>query len=160
MPYRDPEKERLNAIARKNRYRARLHAERYGPDAGDQRGKGPKAKGSAHHRWNTDRIQNEDGYVKVRVGKDHPLADPNGYAYEHLVVWCAAGHSRPTPSELLHHKNEDKTDNRYSNLELISRSEHGKHHVCERERSSDGRLLPKKAAGSLLDGVQHDGAPA
>jgi hypothetical protein len=150
MPYLDPERERLSAIERKKRYRARLHAEKYGPAAGDQRGKGRKAKGSDHPRWNDGRMLNEDGYVKVRVGVDHPLADPNGYAYEHLVVWCAAGNTRPGLGELLHHKNEDKTDNRYGNLELTTRPEHGRHHIAERARD---------AAGRLLDGVQHDGFP-
>lgn len=29
----------------------------------------------------------------------------------------------------VHHKNEDKLDNRSSNLELITNSEHGKHHA-------------------------------
>ena len=33
-------------------------------------------------------------------------------------------------SEILHHKNEDKTDNRLSNLELLTRREHAaKHHM-------------------------------
>lgn len=40
---------------------------------------GNHKSGSDHHRWNTGRILNEDGYVKVRVGADHPLADQNGY---------------------------------------------------------------------------------
>lgn len=150
MPYRDPEKERQSAIARKKRYLARQHAEKYGPGAGDQRGKNPKPKGSAHYRWNDSRMLNEDGYVKLRVGVDHPLADPNGYAYEHMVVWCAAGNARPGPGKLLHHKNEDKTDNRYGNLELTTRPEHSRHHIAERTRD---------AAGRLLDGVQNDGYP-
>jgi hypothetical protein len=153
MPYSDPERERQSAIERKRRYRARKHAEKYGLGAGDQRGKGRKAKGSANHRWNDSRILNEDGYVKVRVGRDHPLADPNGYAYEHLVVWCAAGRPRPGRGQLLHHQNEDKTDNRLSNLELITRAEHGKHHIADRARGADGRLLPKPA------GLTHDAFP-
>lgn len=68
------------------------------------------------------------GYVKLRVGKGHPLADPNGYAYEHLVVWASAGNPRPQRGEVLHHRNEDKTDNRIENLHLMTRAEHSQMH--------------------------------
>ena len=120
----------------------------------DGRGKNPNSwknakRGRAHHRWSDDRkIISDHGYVKIRVGVDHPLADPNGYAYEHLVVWVSAGRVAPTADELLHHRNEDKKDNRLSNLEVVSRSTHNAHHIKERERDARGRLLPK-----------HDGVP-
>lgn len=52
-------------------------------------------KGSNHGRWNHEKLISSHGYVKIRVGKGHPLADPNGYAYEHLLVWVAAGNNRP-----------------------------------------------------------------
>ena len=87
------------------------------------------------------------GYVKVRVGREHPLADPNGYAYEHLLVWVAAGRSRPGHGELLHHRNEDKTDNRIENLELVTRAQHNAIHNARR-------------AGRLLDGRTWDEMPA
>jgi hypothetical protein len=152
---RDPEKAR----ARSRRYRARKHVERFGEAAGDQRGRhGRHAKGSAHPRWNDRRIEASTGYVKVRVGTEHPLADPNGYAYEHLVVWCAAGKAPPGPGELLHHVNEDKTDNRIGNLEKKTRSDHGSEHIAERARDEHGRLLPR-AAGRLLDGREYNEFP-
>lgn len=88
---------------------------------------------------------NDDGYVKIRVGSDHPLADPNGYAYEHLVVWASAGRPLPADNELLHHKNEDKADNRLPNLELMKRSKHGELHIVQRSRDLvTGRLLDGK----------------
>ncbi len=90
-------------------------------------------KGSQHYRWN-NRLKNADGYTKVRVGHEHPLADPNGYAYEHLVIWCAAGNSRPDSNSILHHRNGDKSDNRLENLRLLSRSEHNALHNAERGR--------------------------
>jgi hypothetical protein len=106
---------------------------------------GHHKSGSEHPRWNDGRMINEDGYVKVRVGREHPLADPNGYAYEHLVVWCAAGRPRPGPDETLHHKDECKSNNRLDNLEPLTRGEHNRLHNAERQRGSDGRLLPKTA---------------
>lgn len=112
----------------------------------DGRGKNPNSwnnsrRGSAHHRWSGRIILNDDGYVKLRVGVEHPLADPNGYAYEHLVIWCAAGNPRPGLDEILHHKNEERTDNRYSNLELLTRADHNRLHLANRERDARGRLL-------------------
>lgn len=90
-------------------------------------GKQPKA--DQQHRWAGEtKMMSDHGYVKLRVGVEHPLADPNGYAYEHLVVWVSAGNPRPKPGWLLHHKNEVKTDNRLSNLELKRRDRHGIEH--------------------------------
>lgn len=95
---RDPEKLREKA----RRHRAKKHAEKYGPGAGDQRGTHKNhARGSACHRWNEGRMVASTGYVKVRVGKSHPLADANGYAYEHAVVWLAAGRPAHGPDEVI-----------------------------------------------------------
>ena len=141
MPYKDPEKRRTSNIAAKRRHRARLHAQKYGPNAPDQRGIHTNhAKGAAHPRWNDDRKLATTGYIKVRVGRGHPLADPNGYAYEHLVVWCAAGNLRPGSGEVIHHRNENKTDNRIENLELVTHSEHMRYHNAERGRDKKGRF--------------------
>jgi hypothetical protein len=111
-----------------------------------------RPRASRQHRWKAGSSVASNGYVKVRVGKDHPLADPNGYAYEHVVVWCAAGHPRPPRGFILHHRNEDRTDNRLGNLELLTRAAHNRLHIATRRRDP--------ATGRLLDGVQHDGVPA
>jgi len=94
----------------------------------DLRGKHKNhVRGPSHHKWNETLID-EKGYKLVRVGLTHPLADPNGYAHEHLLVWCAAGNPKPKDDEVLHHKNEKKTDNRYGNIELKKRYDHSVHH--------------------------------
>lgn len=100
--------------------------------------------GSGQHRWKPGSRAGSTGHVKVRVGIGHPLADPHGWAYEHLVVWVSAGNPRPSRGEVLHHRNNDKTDNRISNLQLMTIAEHNRHHLAERGRCSiTGRLLPK-----------------
>lgn len=101
-------------------------------------------RGGEHYRWNQARMTSEDGYVKVRVGIDHCLADPNGYAYEHLLVWCAAGRDRPENGEILHHRNQNKQDNRLENLEIMTRAAHNALHNRERGRDpATGRFLDK-----------------
>lgn len=115
------------------------------PKPNDQRGKHKNhRRGRSHPRWNQERIRSEHGYVKVRVGRSHPLADPNGYAYEHLLVWVSAGNQRPGRSEVLHHLNDDKTDNRIENLQLISRAEHNRLHNKERGRNPLGQFNKRK----------------
>lgn len=51
----------------------------------------------------------------------------------HYVYWKNAG-VVPTKDEIIHHKNHNKKDNSFENLELISRKEHSKMHVHERGR--------------------------
>lgn len=152
MPYKDQDRAMVASKERKRRWRERLRP----ADWKDQRGQhGNHAKGDRHPRWSRDQIMSKGGYVKVRVGKDHPLADPNGYAYEHLVVWCAAGNPRPEQGKILHHKNENKTDNRLSNLELLDRSAHTTLHNAGRPRDKSGRFC----AGRLLDGREWSEMP-
>lgn len=101
------------------------------------------ARSAKHHRWKPGSRVASNGYVKVRVGKAHPLADPNGWTYEHLLIWVAAGNQRPDPGELLHHVNGEKTDNRIENLELMKRGNHNAHHNQNKGRDDQGRFLGK-----------------
>ena len=104
------------------------------------------ARASDQHRWRPGSRPGSTGHVKVRVGRGHPLADTNGWAYEHLVVWVSAGNPRPGKGELLHHENDDKTDNRIGNLRLMTRAAHNKLHNALRGRCvKTGRLLPVKS---------------
>lgn len=108
---------------------------------------GNTKKGSDHHRWTDAKIISSHGYVKLRVGPEHPLADPNGYAYEHLLVWVSAGRSRPKRGETLHHKNEDKSDNRLTNLELLTRVAHSTQHYAALSDEQVCALRERYAAG-------------
>lgn len=101
-------------------------------------------KGAEHYRWSGGKMFTEHGYVKIRVGCSHPLADPNGYAYEQLLVWVSAGNPRPRHNEILHHINGDTTDNRIENLALMKRDKHSSHHNAERGRDELGHFLPRR----------------
>ena len=111
----------------------------------DGRGKhGNHAKGSTHPRWNNDRIVTPDGYVLIRVGREHPLADPNGYCREHVIIMCSAIGRALLPGEVVHHKNGDRLDNRLENLELITIGKHNSIHLAERGRDpKTGRFLKR-----------------
>jgi hypothetical protein len=81
--------------------------------------------------YGAERRLRHDGYVEVwRPG--HPLASVTGYVSEHrLVAWDAGLLIVPNSSVHVHHKNGIKTDNRLENLEVMTGSEHNRHHVLE-----------------------------
>jgi hypothetical protein len=67
------------------------------------------------------------GYARVfRPG--HPLARKDGYVALHRFVVYEAGVDVP-PGYHVHHKNGNRSDNRLTNLEVISASAHSRHHV-------------------------------
>lgn len=118
----------------------------------DRRGThGNTPKGEKCHRWNKGKIISSHGYTKVRVDKNDQLSDPNGYAYEHHIVWREAGNEHPKKGQVIHHKNDDKQDNHIENLKLITRRHHALEHgqaiftdaqiISIRERYSNGEQM-------------------
>jgi len=75
-----------------------------------------------------------NGYVYVGV-PGHPYAKkPGWYVYEHRFVMERHLDRFLNPSELVHHEDENKKNNRLRNLELKSRSAHSRHHSSKRGR--------------------------
>lgn len=144
----DQETTRAMALEKRRLYRARKHAERYGPDAGNMRGRhGNNRKGTDHPKWKGGRYITSHGYVAVRVPTDHPHAWGSHptikYAYEHILVAEAALGRSLAANEVVHHKNEDKTDNRWGdNLEALTVTDHMKEHAVRRGRDELGRFPP------------------
>lgn len=143
MP-RDKEK----AIARARRYRAKKHAERYGEGAGDMRGRhGNHAVGERNGGWRGGRFITSHGYIAVRVPPDHPHAwgasDRCRYAYEHILVAEQKLGRALREDEVVHHENENKTDNRPENLTVTTSSEHMREHSLRRGRDALGRFPPE-----------------
>lgn len=142
MATKDPAK--LKSAQR--RYRAKKHAERYGPAAGNMSGRHDNhARGARNGRWKGGRFITSHGYVAVRVPADHPHAwgaHPDvKYAYEHILV-MEAHLGRPLrPDEIVHHGPGGKQDNRIENLSVQTRTEHARHHDKERGRDAMGRFL-------------------
>ncbi len=82
----------------------------------------------------------KDGYVKVRVGLSHRLADANGYAYEHSLVVVSTHLLALNPGAVVYHKNGDRTDNRIENLQVLSRADHNRQHPLGHDGAT-GRFI-------------------
>ena len=68
----------------------------------------------------------DDGYIKLYLPK-HSLADKKGTVKEHLKVLYDNGIILKK-GEVCHHINGNRSDNRIENLEVLTRSQHGKIH--------------------------------
>lgn len=69
-------------------------------------------------------------YILIKPPKNYPGKRYRGkYAYEHHVVYWKKYKLVPTIDQVIHHKNHIRHDNRLSNLELISKKEHTRHHM-------------------------------
>lgn len=67
------------------------------------------------------------GYF-YRYKPDHPNCTKKGYVAVHRLVAEKKIKRYLNSNEVAHHKNEIKTDNRPSNIQVMTKSEHGKHH--------------------------------
>jgi hypothetical protein len=77
-----------------------------------------------------------NGYMATFM-PHHPMAASNGYIYVHRIVMATKLGRMLTSDEEVHHKNEMKTDNRVSNLEVLTSSEHRKLHRKSGKRLRD-----------------------
>ncbi len=92
--------------------------------------------GSDNHSWRGGRILTEEGYVLVRM-PDHPFARLNGYVAEHRIVMEAYLGRFLKEDEIIHHRNEIKSDNRVINLLLTTQQEHGYIHWDDEQKRKE-----------------------
>ncbi|HEY3499505.1 MAG TPA: HNH endonuclease [Polyangiaceae bacterium] len=59
---------------------------------------------------------------------DYPRARRRGHALRAHIVWWLTTGEAPPEDKHLHHKNHDKLDDRFENLELMGVAEHMAHH--------------------------------
>lgn len=76
----------------------------------------------------------KDGqYEAVKAPKEFPgYLDRGRYALEHRVVWWRETGNLPPDDCVIHHKNGNPRDNRFSNLEVIGEKEHKKKHGADK----------------------------
>jgi len=80
-------------------------------------------------RWKGGRFTDTDGYILVK-SPEHPFANNANYVREHRLVMEQHLGRFLQPSELVHHLNSIKHDNRIENLQLIA--SHAEHVRIER----------------------------
>lgn len=82
-----------------------------------------------------------NGY-RYRYAPDHPLAigTKKLYVAEHRLVMESVIGRLLFNFEVVHHKDENTLNNSPDNLELMSASEHSKHHAEKRNRREDGKF--------------------
>ena len=73
------------------------------------------------------RKKQADGYILV-YAPNHPAADRTGYVLEHRAILETHIGRTLLSSEIVHHINGKKDDNRIENLKIVSREEHAKIH--------------------------------
>ncbi len=83
--------------------------------------------GEKNVRWKGGRFVGSQGYVLVKAGDE--------YVLEHRFV-MEQHIGRPLlDTEIVHHINENKQDNRIENLQIMSRAEHNRiHRLLEKQR--------------------------
>lgn len=84
--------------------------------------------------WKGGRTVEPRGYVLIKVGIDHHLADVRGYAYEHRLVAEQKIGRRLRKGEHVHHLDENKQNNDPANLLVGSAKAHRFQH---RTRADD-----------------------
>ena len=86
-----------------------------------------RRKGKAQRVYGKRIVDKSTGYVRVRVFPDEPFGEMGGnnhWVFEHRFVMAKHLGRTLYPTELVHHINGVRTDNRLSNLVLTTTKEH------------------------------------
>jgi predicted RNA-binding Zn-ribbon protein involved in translation (DUF1610 family) len=83
--------------------------------------------------WKIEKVISKGEYNYMKV-KAHPNATKHGYVLEHRIVVENHLNRILDKSEVVHHKNHNKKDNRIENLEVMILNEHATLHAHEHGR--------------------------
>ena len=106
-------------------------------------------RGEKNSSWKGGKRISEQGYVEIYL-PNHPKAKPNGYVREHMLI-AEQMLGRPLKyfginddrTEVVHHINGIKIDNRPENLLVLGVNEHHKLHNALNKSALDEILLSR-----------------
>jgi len=88
--------------------------------------------GKKHGMWKGGKIKHDRGYLFI-YSSNHPFRNKRNYVFEHRLVMEKKLKRFLGPTEVIHHINGIKIDNRIENLQLFNnQSEHIKLHLKNR----------------------------
>lgn len=100
-----------------------------------------RMRGKKNNRWKGGKYVSYQGYVMI-LNPEHHRANTRGYVPEQILVAEKILGRLLEDSEVVHHLNHIKTDNRPKNLKIFAnRSDHMKFHNLERIRNKKGQLV-------------------
>lgn len=102
--------------------------------------------GSKHHQWKGGIRVDQDGYILI-YSPNHPAKDARGCVRKHRLVMEDHIGRYLTATEVVHHIDDDPSNNCIENLKLYdSNTEHKRDDNHGRQRDENGRYLPKRVA--------------
>lgn len=104
-------------------------------------GKARRTDGHLNAAWKGGRTIDKDGYVLLWM-PNHPEANRHGYVREHRIVMERILGRPMSRGEVVHHKNDDRSDNRPENLQLFASNAEHLSATLTGQFSRESRSLP------------------
>ena len=92
-------------------------------------------KRELNHNWKGGRTISSHGYIKILAGKEHHLADINGYVYEHRIVAEQILGRKLLKGEVIHHIDGNTQNNDPLNISI--KTSKGRHFYDHRSSKSN-----------------------